>query len=825
MGPAVNNHHPPSSPGGTLHDLASSVPLQPQASLNQGAISYGPEDTETSQGNFLPEENEDESHRPKAQGRVCSASSSQFPISKTTTAVSSIKSNSSGSPHLGCKLTQVIPTTRESLEQQPTLNAATAETQSTTMPRKAADVRQTYTAGQYRPMSFKESIGLSGLISLVGGSLGILGIFGFIAFLWFGYGPAPEAAEATWVWRQLAIHDWMSRAVTLAALALGFIVSMQVALCTSMIAALLLERCSVRRLDAARISIMRGTESSALKLAQLVLFSRRWAVFSHIETWLVLFLGLGGLALQFTSTALLSDLRPYTMAGDVNASHVESLFSYPGKNFSLVQGGLTVSQPTYSVFGEVATGYHTSPDSYGFSDTGLKQRGLLPLVGTPNRTSVRQYSGNAMVLSSRVACMRPKLLRSQYSTKYEGDFGILNGILQYSQALHEAHPEADISCPSSEDCEQMPFECTIPAANMNDTWASMACAAGGIGSAGFRGPYSPSWDPADDPWSANASVWLVASTNLHSRHWSSLDVEGALPSGQPLDNTEWLTYEMLPGLFINISMCFTAFNMEHREVQMISSGSTREPSAHWSLVYDAANTNDIQLYIGADSERQEVSERGILELQFPDGDNSTAAGSPPPLQDLLDLPQDEIMPGDLTASSVLLAMEYEFSGGDTPNTTFILCHWCTTDGTPVHPEYAQLFAGVLASSPGGGRAADALSAFLNIGGFSVYNQFLLNSMYVSENVSMATTFTVVTPGPCTTAGMCAGFISVATLLAVYLALIGVLVAIFVRNVRYSRCGEVWNTVSQLMSFEELGQILDLGNDAGDKSVAKAAQKW
>lgn len=280
---------------------------------------------------------------------------------------------------------------------------------------------------------------------------------------------------------------------------------------------------------------------------------------------------------------------------------------------------------------------------------------------------------------------------------------------------------------------------------------------------------------------------------------------------------------MLPGYFINMSMCFVAFNIEHREVHMMASGSTREPSSHWSLMYDAANTDDIQSYIGVHSELQEASHRGILELQFPGGNNSTAAGLPPPLHDLLELPRDEIAPGDLTASSMQLEMEYEFSGGDTPNTTFMMCHWCTIDGNPVHPEYAQLFEGVLASSPGGGRAADALSAFLNIGGFSTYSQFLLDSMDVSENVSMATTFTAMTPGPCSTAGMCAGFISVTTLLAVYLALVWGIVAMFVLNARYSRCGNVWNTISQLMSFEELGQILDLGNDAGDKSVAKAVQ--
>ncbi|KAF3762957.1 hypothetical protein M406DRAFT_333300 [Cryphonectria parasitica EP155] len=576
-----------------------------------------------------------------------------------------------------------VSSTGESLEKKRSLIAPTLETISTSQTKPGAD-EQTYTTGRCESKSFKESVGLGSLISLVGGSLGILGVLGFIIFLWFGYGQAPEATKATWIWRQLAIRGWMSRAITLAALVLQLIIDTQVAVCTSMIAALLLERCS---------------------------------------------------------------------------------------------GSLIANAPTYPVFGEVATGYEASPDAYGFSDTGLKQRGLLPLVGSQNRTSVRQYSGNAMVLNSRAACMRPALVSSQYSTTaYEGSFGGLDGMLNYSQAIARG-------------------------ASRSQHILSLL--------RGLRANTVPLHSVGDN----------------ETDQWSSLESEGALPPGQPLENTEWLSYEILPRYFINISMCFTSFNIEHRQVQMVAQGSTREPSAHWSLMYDAGNTDDIQLYIGADGERQEISDRQILELQLPDysNSNSTAIGLPPPLNDLLELPTDEIPPGDLTAGSIQLEMEYEFSGGNTPNTTFVVCNWCTKDGQPAHPEYALLFTGILASSPGGGRPADALDAFLSIGGFSAYNQFLLDSMDISENVTMVTTFAAMTPGPCSSVGMCGGFVSVITLLVVYLALVGIIVAIFIGNTRLSRCGNVWNTISQLVAFEELGQILDLGNDAGDKSIARAVQ--
>lgn len=74
-------------------------------------------------------------------------------------------------------------------------------------------------------LSFKESLGFMGLLSIIGGHVGILAIIGFLIFLWCGYGPAPEAALATYVWRQIALNDWMPQTITLCSLVLRVIVS------------------------------------------------------------------------------------------------------------------------------------------------------------------------------------------------------------------------------------------------------------------------------------------------------------------------------------------------------------------------------------------------------------------------------------------------------------------------------------------------------------------------------------------------------------------------------------------------------------------------
>lgn len=94
-------------------------------------------------------------------------------------------------------------------------------------------------------LPLRQSLGLSGSIVIVAGTVGLLGVFAFLTFLWVGYGSKSEAANATWAWRQIALRGYMEQVITLAALVLTFIVSLQAAVCTSMAAALILEKWSV----------------------------------------------------------------------------------------------------------------------------------------------------------------------------------------------------------------------------------------------------------------------------------------------------------------------------------------------------------------------------------------------------------------------------------------------------------------------------------------------------------------------------------------------------------------------------------------------------
>lgn len=699
-------------------------------------------------------------------------------------------------------------------------------------------------APQYSPpLQVLESLGLEGCAGIIGGSIGLLGVFIFLAFLWFGgecqlssiwvyyssfskssqAGSAPEAANATWVWRQLAMRNWMPRVVTLTSIILRFIIGTQAKICTSMIAALLLERLAVPRSQVARASVMRGINDGPLMLIMMMLSSKSntSSILCHLEAWLILLVALLTLALQFTSTILLSDMRTFQMIGDLNITTFNGLFTYPGKEkFSLVEGLVITSAPVYPIFGETFTMHDSTPNSRGLSDTGLTQRGLLPMSNRDHRTSIREYDGMGMVMSSRVACMRPVITNASLDFASETDgFWQLQGVLHYSQSLREAHPGTGPLCSVSENCEKLSFECLMPDPE-EDAWATEACILDGVGGY-FRGSNQSMWDPADVPWSENSSIWLVYSTSMRSDLWGSMPPSLSMQSAQPSADNEWIMYEIVPDYFIKVAVCFSDFDFAYRDIRMRTAEATTEPSTNLSMVaHEKFSLDKVQTYLGLDRSRQSVAERGILSLEVKP-DEGTPYTRPPSHYDLLNQPADNITPDALTASSIRLAIGYELCNGGSKNTAFGLCTHCYTDTRILpHMEYAHLFSNMILGTPlTSGRAADALHAFISVAGLNVYNRFLATSMNVPQQARVVTTREVTVPGswPPSTAS-CAGLIAVASLLAAYLSLVAVTTVLYIRHTRYSRYGNVWHVISQLVDSEELGEALKFGNNASDKAV-------
>ncbi|KAI0020746.1 hypothetical protein F4780DRAFT_345018 [Xylariomycetidae sp. FL0641] len=114
----------------------------------------------------------------------------------------------------------------------------------------------------------------------------------------------------------------MTQAVTIVALGLRLIISYQSTVCTSMVAALVLERCSVRKSNAAFVSVMQGLNDGPRKLLETMLTLLNFSILTYIEFWLLLLMAIVTLGLQFTSTILLSDLHNFVIVSDPQHAQV-----------------------------------------------------------------------------------------------------------------------------------------------------------------------------------------------------------------------------------------------------------------------------------------------------------------------------------------------------------------------------------------------------------------------------------------------------------------------------------------------------------------------
>ncbi|KAI1125574.1 hypothetical protein F5Y10DRAFT_294547 [Nemania abortiva] len=669
-----------------------------------------------------------------------------------------------------------------------------------------------------------ESLGFSGLSSLIGGHIGILGALAFLAFLWFGFGAAPEAAKATSAWRRIALSDWMTRAITLSSLAIRVLTTLQVTVCTSMIAALILERRRARKSYVPWLSVIRSINDGPLRLLQMLLASMDFAVVCYPEFGLAVLMVSITLVLQLSSTLLLSDLHSFVIVGDYNRSQVPSLIPYNASTFDIHIDGFKylLRSPIFSTFGEVQSVFDSSPNSHGLSDTGLLQRGFLPFAESQNRTSTRHYEGNAIVMSSRVACMRPVIL-GEYgyiSNEYKNfpGCGVLEGMIQYTSSFRKAHVTSIPPCESG-DCEEEPFRCHIPSSNFGD-WQSAACKLGGFGTAAGILTLEPKWTPSDKPWTANSSTYLLQTTNMRDKDWSQVPDTQELPEGVPFE--EWQSYEIFPGRFLNITLCYMGVALERKAVEMDSSGGLREPVITGSQISTEYNTTDVQTLFGVDDPRKSVAERGILNMTIlgepQDGPHSSQAYDTVNIEDGKNITTARFTPAILEL--VLSAQAIEVGS----NTTLPFCGLCsiiieaTTPDTSIQLMEFNLMLILRDITTQSRRAVDALSTYLTIMASAVYYDYLGAFLGFQEAGTVLTT-SVLVPGPCSEHG-CRGFISVAVLLGVHIIYVTIITLLYIRQARYSRYSNIWHTTSQLVTGE-LKKAWKHSINKSDSAVTKA----
>ena len=126
----------------------------------------------------------------------------------------------------------------------------------------------------------------------------ILIIVGFLILLWAGEGPL-GGQQAPNLWRRIMLSDGATRSITLSALILRVVTAAQAAVCTSLTAALLLERNQVRLSQLAQFSVTRGVNAGPRRILQEILVSGSSQLRLRYETLLLFTIAVLTIGIQF----------------------------------------------------------------------------------------------------------------------------------------------------------------------------------------------------------------------------------------------------------------------------------------------------------------------------------------------------------------------------------------------------------------------------------------------------------------------------------------------------------------------------------------------
>ncbi|GAW14637.1 hypothetical protein ANO14919_040400 [Xylariales sp. No.14919] len=634
-------------------------------------------------------------------------------------------------------------------------------------------------------LPLNESLGISGLTIIFGGSMLILVAVTTLTLLWFGGGSSPEASHALWAWRNLVLRGWTPQSITLISLAIRTIVTAQAAVCTSMLAGILIEKHFIRRSQVAQLSILRGINDGPLSLLHLLISSRCIKLLTHVDSVVMCILLLGGTALQFSSTILLLDVQNTGVTSGASPVLTQSLYNPARQLRSSIAHYYMKQQPVFAAFGVSRTNSAVIPDAYGFSDTGLTEQAFLPFRLPVDRTTLRYYEGQASTFKSRASCMRPDLDLFQYRTDYWEEWGgdywaVFNGTVDY---VANARSQGRVIGLGSR----------------------AACASS-------TGPYNKGSETGlADAWSINSTIYLLITTNVTREEWQSIDESGTTKDNPVIveataDQGEWRSYAVGPGRFVNVSLCFHNFNVDHTYVNMKALGIVTEPQVTYSPHDGAPNTSIVRAHLGADSSRSEYGERGILQLTrksvLPLGDNITTE------QD-----EDRKLARNFTVSQLVSLIWGELIGGMEANTTLMICGHCIGAGQSLHQEITSVLEDIVNFT---GRAVDVIQAYVTIISSSIYYDYQ-KTFVTSEEPQVSSVRTVLTANNCKRRNDCAGFSCVVALLLVHMTCVGIITVLYVRQTRFSRYGNIWHAVSQLTSAE-LSDVLDTSKDQVDKVV-------
>lgn len=612
-------------------------------------------------------------------------------------------------------------------------------------------------------------------------------------------------------------ESWPAQTITICALVVRTIAAAQAAVCTSLVAALLLERRRLPLSKAVPVSIKRGVNDGPFNLVRQVLSRKHLQTFFCVEMCMLLIVTAVSVGIQFTSTVLLSGFDTTTLVEFPQGLRTNVLLSEE-VSWKANMNSFAQFPPSYALFGELETSAAPDPNPLGVSDTGVKLRSFVPFQ-EQQRTKLRAYTGPALSESTQVVCMRPSMDAQVSFTIVIGELGdmpstSISGTISYENTFEEANLNDWTMCSSfqrSDDtiqnvCLPNNFSCTLPLMDKLTVdplpVIALCHLSGEIRETSQISPrwYLHEWNESAPIWSASANPWiyLTFSTNLSLDGLSYEDFGGKEEFSVPLvtpiaDVGEWQTYQVLHTMTLNATLCFAGLQTDLYNVSMSSATEAKEPEVQWDPIHREDGVEPGQVFMGTTGSYLSASERGILSI--------SESRSP-----------DGLKAEDIAGSSrALWRGPAGFMGmfADQSGASWIMCNVCFFDGWAVPPGIAALFARTIHTT---GRAGWAIQTFLTTYTQSWYAQ-ILPQFDVAAEVDVTFSTQVRIPRHWR------GLVATLVIVTVNLICVWAITVLYVVHTRYSRQGNVWHTVSQIMS-EDTRLVLEQSNQVKDDEVEK-----
>ncbi|KAH7069853.1 hypothetical protein BKA63DRAFT_519672 [Paraphoma chrysanthemicola] len=415
----------------------------------------------------------------------------------------------------------------------------------------------------------------------------------FLTFLW-----AADTKNATWL--RIVLSGWATRSVTITSLILRWTTAVQAMICTSMLAAILLQAGTVRLQTAAAMSIMRYDNTGPWTL--LAVRGARWHHGSFHLGMLALLLCFTTLLLQFSSTVLLSQvgINSLPVASSIDRTYygfnVSGQGAYLGDSSSI--SFIHNTPIEYPAFAEwtlnasssdsSTTGWRSGFAPYtgpGIMDTGTVMRAFLPVRDANERSLMTEYHGFGTVVDTRVVCLKPKFKDIVFSTG--------KGYRLVGQADVDSKPEGLIQDPEypGGDYVSVSFDCSFSAISWKNytevrkwVWPLAICSGRYRGYE--QGIYSVMSTAGKEQVGqsyliVNATLAEAVTTMDGSDVWETVTLQANDSSKATV-------------VTVQVTLCLTAFDAQELDIHATRSLPAHpEPTISWSIPDAAYDTTEI----------------------------------------------------------------------------------------------------------------------------------------------------------------------------------------------------------------------------------------